>query len=109
MSARRIRWMALTALAAGIALFSFGCAKPPASDDAAPAVTAEQNHAAPSLDKAREAAAIAVAIEKEPGRLRAILEAHATTPEAFQELLYEIAQDPELTEAYEAARTGSSS
>jgi uncharacterized lipoprotein YajG len=108
MSARWIRWVAFSALATGIALFPFGCAQPPASQDATPAVTAEQDQAAPSLDKAREAAEIAVAIEKEPGRLTEILEAHGTTPEAFQELLYQIAQDPELTEAYEAARTGSS-
>jgi len=109
MSARWIRWMAFSALATGIALFPVGCAQPPASQDATPAVTAEQSPATPSLDTAREAAQIAVAIEKEPGRLAEILEAHSTTPEAFQELLYEIAQDPELSEAYEAARTGSSS
>jgi uncharacterized coiled-coil DUF342 family protein len=52
---------------------------------------------------------MAVATEREPKRLTEILETHGTTPEAFQELLYKIAQDPELTEAYEAARTDASS
>ena len=41
-------------------------------------------------------------------RLPTILEAHGMTGESFQDLPYKIAQDPELTKAYEAARTGSS-
>ena len=109
MNARWLRSRALPALVIGMVLFSFSCAQPPATEKSAPAVTTEQNAATPSLEKAREAAQIAEAIEKEPKGLTEILEAHGMTPEAFQELLYKIAQDPELTEAYEAARTGSSS
>ena len=62
----------------------------------------------PSVEMACEAGQMVVVIEKEPKRLTEILEAHGMTGESFQDLLYKIAQDPELTKAYEAARTGSS-
>jgi hypothetical protein len=113
MSARWIRSTALPALATGIVLFSFGCAQTPSTEKTeektnTPVTTTTQSDTKPSVEKAREAGQMAAAIEKEPKRLTEILEAHAMTEEAFQELIYEIAQDPELTDAYEAARTGSS-
>lgn len=107
MKARRIRFLALSALTVGIALVATGCAQPPATEKAVPADTTAQSGAQPALDMAREAAQMAVAIEKEPGRLQEILAAHHMTAEGFQDLLYRIAEDPELTDAYEAARTGS--
>jgi F420-0:gamma-glutamyl ligase-like protein len=109
MNTRWIRSLALPALAIGIILFSFGCVRTSSTERSATPVATGRNDATPSLEMAREAARIAVAIEKEPKRMTEILEAHSKTPEAFQELLYKIAQDPELTEAYEAARTDASS
>jgi len=110
MRTRWIRSLALPALAAGIVLFSFGCAQTPSTEKSATPVTtsAAKSDTTPSVDKAREAGTMVVAIEKEPKRLTEILEAHGMTGESFQDLLYKIAQDPELTKAYEAARTGSS-
>ena len=109
MSARWIRSAALPALATGMVLFSFGCAQTPSTEKTdTPVTSTTQSDTAPSVEKAREAGQMAAAIEKEPKRLSEILEAHGMTGEGFQELIYEIARDPELTEAYEAARTGSS-
>jgi hypothetical protein len=109
MSTRWIRLMALPALVIGMVLFSFGCTRTSSTEKSATPVSTGQNDATPSVEKAREAGQMAVAIEHEPKRLTEILQAHGMTPEAFQELLYKIAQDPALAEAYEAARTGSSS
>jgi hypothetical protein len=109
MSTRWIRWSAAPIVAIGIVLVSFGCARTPTTEQSAASVGSAQSDAKPSVEKAREAAQMAVAIEKEPKRLTEILEAHGMTPETFQDLLYKIAQDPQLTEAYEAARTEASS
>ena len=109
MSKRSIRSMALPALALGIVLFSFGCAKTPSTEESVTPMATGQNNATPSIENAREAAQMAVAIENEPARLTEILESHGMTREAYEELLYTIAQDADLTEAYEAARTDSSS
>ena len=62
---------------------------------------------APTVEQAREAGAIARAIEAEPGRTSQILGEHHTTQEAFERLIVEIAKDPTLSEAYEQARAGS--
>jgi len=109
MNARWIRSLALPALAIGIVLFASGCARTSSTEDSAPAVTTGQSATTPSLEQAREAGQIAKSIEKEPKRLTEILEAHSMTPEAYQNRLYQIAAEPELTEAYEAARTDPSS
>lgn len=108
MSARSIRTLAFAALTIGMTLFAWGCAQSPSTETSANAVNAEQNDATPSVDRAREAAQMVVAIEKEPTRMGEVLEAHGMKRETFEELLFNIAQDPELTEVYETARTTSS-
>jgi len=110
MSARWIRSMALSVLAAGSVLFAFSCAQTSSTEKSPTPVTTStaKSDTTPLVEKAREAGQMVVAIEKQPKRLTEILEAHRMTGESFQDLLYKIAQDPELTKAYEAARTGSS-
>lgn len=108
MSARSIRTLALAALAIAAVLSAWGCARSPSSETSAKAVNAEQNDATPSVDRAREAAQMVVAIEKEPRRMVEVLEAHGMKQETFEELLFNIAQDPDLTEVYETARTAAS-
>ena len=112
MSTRLVHSTAIAALAIGMILLSIGCAQAPSTEGSAEgsasSVSAERNDAKPSLEKAREAAQIVVAMQKEPNRVKEILEAHGTNQVAFEELLFNIAQDPEMTEAYEAARTAAS-
>ena len=95
---------------ATIAVFAavLGCA-PKSSDEktATPVATAQKDNS--PIGQAREAGLIVVEIQKAPDRASEILTAHGTTVDAFEELLYKIAQSAELTDAYEAARTGSSS
>ena len=50
------------------------------------------------------AAELANAIAKEPARADAILKEYGTTRAAFEAQLYDIAEDPALTDAYLAAR-----
>lgn len=108
MSARSIRPLAFAALMIGVTLIALGCARSRSTEASTNAVNEEQNDATPSVDRAREAAQMVVAIEMEPRRMVEILEAHGMNQETFEELLFNIAQDPELTEAYETARATSS-
>ena len=85
-----------------------GCAPKSSNDKTATPVATAQNDNTP-IGQAREAGLIVVAIQKAPDRVTEILAEHGTTADAFEELLFKIAQDPELTDAYEAARTGVSS
>ncbi len=55
-------------------------------------------------DVAAKAAAIAREIKARPGDAGAVVEAHGMNPTEFSDLMYEIAGDPELAEAYETAR-----
>ena len=95
--ARSVAAMCLLVL---VVLVAPGCAGPgsepaPAVEsDAAAAVLPEQVETAVSI--ARELAA-------DPADGEAILNRHGLTEESFDELMYEIAADPELTVAYEAA------
>ena len=59
---------------------------------------------APTVEQAREAGTIARAIESEPSRTSEILSEHGMTAESLEHLMFEIAKDPKLTEAYEAAK-----
>ena len=104
------RWMRLPGLpilVTALVLSSFGCAPKAAEEKAAAPAPAAQAEATPSVEKAREVARISLEIEKEPGRATVILESHGMTAESFEDLLYAIAEDAALTEAYEAARAGS--
>lgn len=51
-----------------------------------------------------EVAAVANAIEARPGASDSILQANDMTREQLDSLLYEVAADPTLTQAYQAAR-----
>ena len=97
-------------MCATIALFAFatGCAPKPSSEKTATPVATAEKDTSP-IGQAREAGLIVVAIQKSPDRVTEILAEHGTTADAFEELLFKIAQDPALTDAYEAARTGGSS
>jgi hypothetical protein len=107
MNARSIRTQALPAIGFAIALFTFGCTKTPSGEttaaDKAPVV---QTDSIPSIERAREAGQMAAAMTKEPDRIQEILDAHHMTADAYQVLLFDIAEDPALTDAYEAARAG---
>lgn len=109
MIARTIRRAAPAAgLALALAVFASGCAKPASEDASMTADTTAQVAVTPAIEKAREAGTMALAIEQEPDRTAAILAEHGMTQAEFEDLLYTIAQDPALTEEYEAARGGSS-
>ena len=54
-----------------------------------------------------KAVAIAQALEEAPEAMAGVLASHSMSEEDFNELFYEIAGDPVLTDAYEAARAGS--
>jgi hypothetical protein len=53
--------------------------------------------------KAVEAAALAKKIQADPAKADAILKAAGTDRDAFEALLYDIAQDPEASRAYSDA------
>lgn len=93
-------------LAAGLAVFALGCApKAPEQTAAAPTPIASAHvEATPTVERAREVAAISLEIEREPGRATAILEARGMTEDQFESALVDIAADAALSEAYEAAR-----
>ena len=101
----RTRVSAWAAIA--IVMFTLGCGPQSSTDKSGKLVTALNDNT--PMGQARQAGLMVVAIQKEPARTEAILAAHGTTADAFQELLIKIAEDPELTDAYEAARTGGSS
>lgn len=104
MSSRSIRWIVIPALAIGMVLCSIGCAQVVPDETPAAAATTAQSQATPAVEQAREAAQMAVSMEKDPGRVAEILETHHMTRTAYEDLLFKIALDPELSHAYEAAR-----
>jgi hypothetical protein len=63
---------------------------------------------APTIEQAREAGAVARAIDAEPNRAAEILAEHGMTAQSLESLIFEIAKDPKLSEAYEEARGASS-
>jgi hypothetical protein len=72
----------------------------------APEVEAESNTAAAtveSADLASRAASITKAMNADPDAVEAILESHGVTPDEFEQMMYEIAADPELSKAYDSA------
>jgi hypothetical protein len=104
MSEFAMRPLVFAALLTGMTLMTLGCAQSRSTEASASAVNVEQNDATPSVDRAQEAAQMVVAVEMEPRRMVEILEAHGMKQQTFEDLLFNIAQDPELTEAYETAR-----
>ncbi len=106
----RARMGALTLL---VAIFAAGCGGTSKTNESAkapePIATATTTTSAPTVDQAREAGTVARAIENEPNRAAEILAQHGMTAEGLQSLILEIAKDPQLTDAYEQAKTGASS
>jgi hypothetical protein len=90
--------LAVAGLILGFVFAGIGCAGP---EQAQPASSGAQTK--PGPEKVELAAEIAREIQKAPGDADAILEKHGTTREEFEELLYEIAADPELSRAYREA------
>lgn len=84
----------------GCCLIVAGCAapepEPPAQEEAVADV------AAPN-DVVQKAVEIAKAIEADPDATEQVLQDHGLTVEEFEQMMYEIGADPELTKAYEAA------
>lgn len=54
-------------------------------------------------DLVTRAAEIAKAVEADPDSAEEILASHDVTVEQFEQMMYDISADPELTKAYEAA------
>jgi hypothetical protein len=57
-----------------------------------------------SADLVTRAAEISKAIEADPDAAEEILQRYEITVEEFEQLMFEIAADPELSKAFEAAR-----
>src|SRR5512134_2266452 len=113
MNARRSSWTlpGLLLLATLSAIFVIGCSGATSGTGDGTATTAAETTTdaasatgTVTVDQARQAGVIAKAIEAAPDRMEAILQEHQMTTEGFQSLLYDIAQDPTLTEAYEAGK-----
>ena len=104
MSMRSIRWIAVPVLTMGIVLSSIGCAQVVPKDTSAAETAKAQDEATSAVEQAREAGRMAVAMEREPARASEILEAHHMTAASYEDLLFKIARDPDLSDAYDAAR-----
>lgn len=94
-----------TALAAG-------CSQQTAEQQAAQETTEVVAEETVQLTAAQQelvdkAVAIAKALEETPEAMAGVLASYSMSEEDFNELFYEIAGDPVLTDAYEAARAGS--
>ena len=83
-----------------LSLVALGCGGPTAEQ---PPATATDAEAAALPDKVETAVAIARELATDPGDAQAILDRHGLTEEGFDDLMYEIAADPELTAAYRDA------
>ena len=84
----------LTTVLSCCAVLTIGCA----ADDEPEVVQSE------TPEFVAQVAAITRAITRVPAAVDSILEAHEMTRARFDSLMYEIALDPNLTEAFEAAR-----
>ena len=87
-----------------IAIVAAGCSRSSSNGNASTESVVTPATGAPTVEQAREAGTIARAIESEPGRVSEILAEHGMTAESLDNLIFEIAKDPKLTEAYEAAK-----
>jgi hypothetical protein len=76
-------------------LLGAGCAGPGDEQKTEPA--------AQTGDIVSQAAEIARAIEADPDTAEQVLERHDLTVEEFEQMMYEIRADPELSKAFEAA------
>lgn len=96
-------WVFLIAIAAA------GCSGSSSTGDGSTESAATTATGTPTIEQAREAGTIARAIESEPNRMSEILAEHNMTSESLDSLMFEIAKDPKLSEAYEDAKGTASS
>ena len=75
-----------------------GCAAPEPEQPAQEIVAADA-----AGDIVQRAVEIAKAIEADPDAAGQVLEDHGLTVEQFEQMMYDISADPELSRAYEAA------
>jgi hypothetical protein len=97
------------AVALLVAMVATGCSSSSSTGDGSTESAAPPAAGAPTVEQAREAGTIARAIESEPNRMSEILAEHGMTAEGLENLMFEIAKDPKLTEAYEDAKGSPSS
>ena len=101
------------ALVLPIALCLAACAGEPPAPPADTVVKADTDvkpvtpPPAPMLDDAGKAAVVAVAVDKDPTHAADALKAANMTQADLDALMYNIAQDPKLTEEYNTARKAS--
>jgi hypothetical protein len=88
------------ALVLGLALaIGVGCQS---REDEAPTVGVQEEQAAlPEI--VQTAVAIAKEIEADPDSVEAVLERHGLDPDGFDDMMYQISVDPDLSKAYNAA------
>lgn len=92
-----------------VAIVATGCSSSSSTGDSSTESAAPPPAGTPTIAQAREAGIVARAIENEPNRMSEILAQHGMTAESLEALMFEIAKDPELTEAYEVAKRAPSS
>jgi len=85
-----------------LALVLVGCGGGETAYDGAEPEQAEKT-AGDVPDVVQKAITITNEIESDPDNVEAILEKHGVTEEGFEELMYRIAQDPELSRSYNEA------
>jgi len=81
----------------GCCLIVAGCAAPEPEQAAQSTVAADATN-----DVVQRAVEIARAIEADPDAAERILEDHGLTVEQFEQMMYDISADPDLSKAYEA-------
>jgi hypothetical protein len=87
-----------------LAIVAIGCSSSSSTGDGTTESAAPPASGAPTVEQAREAGTVARAIQDEPNRMSAILAEHGMTAESFENMIFEIAKDPKLTDAYEDAK-----
>lgn len=91
-------------LALSLAGFVAGCGGSSTAKGSGTEPIATGATSAPTIEQARNAGAIAGAIEKEPGRATEILAEHGVSAETLESLIVDIAKDSTLAEAYAEAK-----
>jgi hypothetical protein len=94
---RTATWIALI----GLALIVVGCGGGETGYDSTEQTSMKDAGDVPEV--VQKAITIAQEIEGDPDNAEAILEKHGITEEGFEDLMYQIAQDPELSRSYNEA------
>jgi hypothetical protein len=87
-----------------VAIVATGCSSSSSTGDGSTESGRPPAAGAPTIEQARKAGTIARAIENQPNRMSEILAEHGMTADSLETLMFEIAKDPKLTEAYEDAK-----